>query len=77
MNTFFLEADKNQDKFADEGEFTDFANYIHHVGSWGCTISKNTYDNTKKKNSEGRDEPDQLGQFNQNNGCKTKQESTC
>jgi hypothetical protein len=64
MTTFFSEGDKNQDKFVDEGEFSDFANYINNVGSWGCTISKVKYDNTKKKNADGRDEPDMLSQFN-------------
>ena len=64
MGTFFEEADRNQDKFADEAEFSDFASYLRNVGSWGCTISKSTYDKTVKKNSEGRDEPDKTGKFN-------------
>jgi hypothetical protein len=63
MGTFFNEADRNQDKFADEGEFSDFATYLRNVGSWGCTISKSTYDKAVKKNSEGRDESDEIGKF--------------
>jgi hypothetical protein len=74
MTTFFVEADKNQDKFAEEGEFMDFANYIHSVGSWGCTIQKTHFDNVKTSTGG----PNKFGQFIGNTECKKhKDENSC
>jgi hypothetical protein len=74
MTTWFAEADRNQDKFADEGEFNDFANYIHAVGSWGCTIQKTHFDNVKTSTGE----PNKFGQFVGNGECKKHQdENSC
>jgi len=69
MDGFFKEADKNQDQHADQGEYMDFRSYIHNVGSWGCVLTKPSYDNMQAN---------VLSQYSENEVCKKNtDEASC